>query len=339
MARTLAIVSQKGGVGKTTTAVNLAAALAREGQEVLLVEVDPQGSVLPSLGIDPATVRHALLDLLADEGLDPREAVLNTEFERVSVLPALGPGREDELQFDRIAAAHPLLLAETLDRLRPQFDTIVLDAPPTLGPIARMALAAADRFLVPVQAEEYAFRSLDRLFRVVEEVRHSLNPELHCEGLLLTMVDLRTRMSMRVINQLHENYGDQVLVAMVPRTVSLQDMPVRGKPTVVHAPTSRGGKAYAEAALELMVGWQVPDNAGEEDYGLDEESAPALLARAGEGAVLDTLPALAAEEGPMISRFPSTRSAEPEPMGDSGRHLTRLESWLSEWRDDEDPIH
>jgi chromosome partitioning protein len=133
-----------------------------------------------------------------------------------------------------------------------RFDVILMDAPPTLGSITRMTLAATDSFLVPVQAEEFAFRTLDRLFQAVGDIRRDFNPELACEGLLVTMADLRTRMSVRVINQLHEQHGDKVLMSMVPRTVSVQEMPVRGKPTVVYASRSRGGLAYGEVAQEIL---------------------------------------------------------------------------------------
>lgn len=308
MAHTLAIVSQKGGVGKTTSAVNLAAAFGREGREVLLIEVDPQGSVLPSVGCKDLEIRHSLLDLLSDGAISPREAVMSTDVEGISVLPAVAPGREDEVELDRLLTAHPMLLGEVVERLSGQFDLIVLDAPPTLGPVTRATLAAADSFLVPVQAEEYSYRTLDRLFRAVEDVERTLNPDLRCEGLLLTMVDLRTRMSVRVVNQLHENYGDKVLVAMVPRTVSVQDMPVKGKPTVVHAPSSRGGRAYEEVAAELLVSLDIPEEEVQA-ASMSDGAGVSMAARAGDGAIYDDRPLEAFTGGPMISSFPSTAGA------------------------------
>ena len=235
MARIIAVVSQKGGVGKTTTAVNLASAFAREGREVLLMEIDPQGAVLPSVGCDDGDVRHSLADVLLDEQIPALSAVLSTPFDGISVVPAIRQTGSQELDLQRVAMDHPLVLREVMDQLAPRYDVVLIDCPPTLGPLMRLCLAASDSFLVPVQAEEYSYRTLERLLQTTDEVQHTLNPDLTCEGLLLTMVDLRTRMSVRVVNQLHENYGDKVLMGMVPRTVTLQEMPVRGRPTVVHA--------------------------------------------------------------------------------------------------------
>lgn len=301
MARIIAVVSQKGGVGKTTSAVNLAAAFAREGREVLLMEIDPQGAVLPSVGCDESSVRHSLADVLLDEQVPALSAVLATEFDGVSVMPAIRPGHEQELHVERIALDHPLVLREVLDQLAPRYDVVLLDCPPTLGPFMRMCLAAADSFLVPVQAEEYSYRTIERLLETVDGVRDSLNPDLECEGLLLTMVDLRTRMSVRVVNQLHENYGDKVLVSMVPRTVTLQDMPVKGRPTVIHASQSRGGKAYTEVAQEMLV------NIGDARQS-ESDLATDLLSRTGESAVEDTRSLEQIGEETMISSFPSTHS-------------------------------
>ena len=333
MARIVAIVSQKGGVGKTTTAVNLAAAFAREGREVLLMEIDPQGAVLPSVGCEDAEVRHSLADVLLDEQIPALGAVIATPFEGVSVLPAVRLAAEQELEFERVAMDHPLVLREVMDQLAPRYDIVLVDCPPTLGPLMRMCLAAADSFLVPVQAEEYSYRTIERLLRATDEVARTLNPELTCEGLLLTMVDLRTRMSVRVVNQLHENYGDKVLVGMVPRTVTLQEMPVRGRPTVVHANMSRGGKAYTEIARELLVNFETVVHEGPSHFVEDEPMPVAMIARSGEAAVEDTRTLEQIGEATMISSFPSTRS-------DSDRRVdTRWGSGADDefehWGDDE----
>ena len=304
MAKVIAIVSQKGGVGKTTTAVNLAAGLAREGKRILLVEVDPQGAIAPSVGVDEARIEQSLLDCIGPALAPAQDAVIETPLDQVHLLCAVNPARDEELELERLAAEHPLALREVLDQVDTDYDLVIIDAPPTLGPLNRLCLAASDSYLVPVQAEEYSYRTLERLMRAVEDVQMHFNPDLSCEGLLLTMVDLRTRMSLRVVNQLHENYGDQVMVAMVPRTVSVQEMPLKGKPTVVHAPNSRGGRAYTEVALELLVGFEA-------DQLLQEEPRHSF-----EGLMRGMRPERAATESSrpafgethMVSQFPSTAS-------------------------------
>lgn len=265
MAYVTAVVSQKGGVGKTTTAANLAAALAAEGQNVLLLEVDPQGALIPSLGLAPEDLTHSLIDVLEDRTA-PRDAVVPTPFENLSLLAACLPG-QDELGLEECAARHPMHLREVVDKLVPHFDTILLDGPPTLGHLARMTLSAADGFLVPVQAEEMSYRTLERFFSVADAVSADYNPELRCDGILITMADLRTRMAVKVVNQLHEHYGDKLLINMVPRTVSLQEMPDRGKPAMLYAPSSRGAQAYREVANELLSqrGGGRDDQSGDED--------------------------------------------------------------------------
>lgn len=330
MARVVAVVSQKGGVGKTTSAVNLAAAFAREGREVLLMEIDPQGAVLPSVGCDDATVRHSLADVLLDEQIPALGAVLATDFDGISVMPAVREGQDHELAIERVAMDHPVVLREVLDQLAPRYDIVLLDCPPTLGPLMRMCLAAADSFLVPVQAEEYSYRTIERLLETTDEVRNTLNPELVCEGLLLTMVDLRTRMSVRVVNQLHENYGDKVLVSMVPRTVSLQDMPVRGRPTVVHAGQSKGGRAYTEVAQELLVsfGDPVADLVASTNGELPSDVAP----RHDDGAVEDTRSLEQMGEETMISSFPSTHSGNGSVVN---ARWSGAEDDFEAWGDDE----
>ena len=251
MAKVIAIVSQKGGVGKTTTAANLSASLAQEGQRVLLLEVDPQGGLSQSL-VASTEQPKGLADVMRNWATT-EEAITATSVDGLSLLSA---GRVDttteDMMHDR-AKKDPFVLRELLDELRGDFDIVLIDSPATLGSLTRACLSAADSYLVPIQAEELSYRTLPRMLEVAEEIRDSVNPDLECEGFLLTMVDLRTRIARRVVNQLYENYGDRIMVSMIPRTVRMQEMTDRGRPLVVHAPLSKGAGAYQEVARELLL--------------------------------------------------------------------------------------
>jgi chromosome partitioning protein len=255
--KAIAIVSQKGGVGKTTTVANLAASFAQEGQRVLVVEVDPQGALSRSLGQDPAQASLGLGDLLLDR-CGPEETLRDTSVPGVTLLPASSLAQLDDEALTRACLDDPLKLRMVVAGLKPRFPIVLLDGPPTLGVLSRATMAAADSYLVPVQAEELSYLTLPRLLQVAEQVKASDNPGLECEGLLLTMVDLRTRMSVKVVNQLYENYGDRVLVAMIPGSVQLQEMSERGKPAVLYASGSKGARAYQEVARELLLGGGEP---------------------------------------------------------------------------------
>lgn len=338
MARVIAVVSQKGGVGKTTTALNLAAAFAREGREVLLVEIDPQGAVLPSVGLEDVSVRHSLLDVLRDEQIPALDAVIPTPFEGMSVIAAVhsdqSAGAGQEVELERLALAHPTLLREVIDQVGARYDVVVLDGPPSLGPLLHLCLAAADGYLVPVQAEEYSYRTVPRLLEAAESIRETLNPDLACEGLLLTMVDLRTRMSVRVVNQLHENYGDKVLVSMVPRTVTLQEMPLRGRPTVVHASTSRGGRAYTEVAAELLTNFETrPISSPIQVESRDEQMIGLSMVARSMRAPDEALVLGKIDGHTMISSFPSTSATHTTPFADD----VSFEIWSDDERDV--PLH
>jgi chromosome partitioning protein len=251
MAQVIAVVSQKGGVGKTTTVANLGAALAREGQQVLLLEVDPQGALAPSFGLSARDMTRGLLDVLRGEAA-ASDAIVPTSIEGLSILPAVG-ARVDELALEQLLALQPTQLREVISHFEHRYNAVLIDGSPTLGALTVATLIAADRFLVPVQAEEFSYRTLGRMMSFAAEIQLNYNSDLSCLGLLVTMADLRTRMAVRVINELHENYGDKVLMSMVPRMVALSEMPLRGAPAVIYAESSKGAQAYREVALEILL--------------------------------------------------------------------------------------
>ena len=250
MARIIAIANQKGGVGKTTTAVNLSAALASKGKKVLLVDSDPQGNASSGAGIPRGEPRKTLYDVLAGSK-ELKEVVLPTEIATLWVVPADKnlAGAEIELVD---AENRERRLKEILDAARPFFDYILIDCPPSLGLLTLNGLTAADSLLVPIQCEYYALEGVTELFDTLARIRRGLNPNLAIEGLLLTMFDERTNLSTAVAQDLRGFYGNQVFKTTIPRNVRLAEAPSYGKPIAVYDPKSRGAEGYAELAEEVI---------------------------------------------------------------------------------------
>lgn len=250
MARIIAIANQKGGVGKTTTAVNLSAALASKGKKVLLVDSDPQGNASSGAGIPRGEPRKTLYDVLAGNK-ELKDVVLSTELATLWVVPADKnlAGAEIEL-VDAENREHRL--KEILESARPYFDYILIDCPPSLGLLTLNGLTAADSLLVPIQCEYFALEGVTELFDTLARIRRGLNPTLAIEGLLLTMFDERTNLSTAVAQDLRDFYGNQVFKTAIPRNVRLAEAPSYGKPIVVYDPKSRGAESYSELAEEVI---------------------------------------------------------------------------------------
>jgi len=248
-ARVLAVANQKGGVGKTTTAVNLGAALADLGHRVLIVDLDPQGNASTGLGIDPRNFDYSMYDvLLHDVALD--DCVEATSIKNLFLAPATLDlaGAEIEL-VPALSREHRLRRA--LLPVREDFDYIFIDCPPSLGLITVNALTAADEVLVPIQCEFYALEGVSQLTRNIELVRSNLNPTLHVSTIVLTMYDARTKLSDSVVAEVRQHFGDVVCRSVIPRTVRISEAPSFGEPITTHDPTSRGAIAYRELAKEV----------------------------------------------------------------------------------------
>ncbi len=248
MAKRIAIVNQKGGVGKTTTCVNLASALRAKGKRVLVCDFDPQANATSGVGVDKTTANPSIYEVLID-GAEPAKAVLSTPY--CDVLPATkslaGAGIEMIGLDDR---EH--LLRKALDAVADSYDYILIDCPPSLELLTLNGLCAADSVLVPVQCEYYALEGLSDLLGTVRLVKRALNPGIRLEGVLLTMYDSRTNLSMQVAEEVKRHFPGQVYATVIPRNVRLSEAPSHGKPIDAYDPYSRGAEAYASLAEEVI---------------------------------------------------------------------------------------
>ena len=239
-------------MGKTTTAVNLGAALAESGLRVLVVDLDPQGNASTGLGINPRDVNASIYDVLMQD-TPALDAVEPTSLKNLFVIPATLDlaGAEIELV---PAFSRELKLKRALDLVRPEYDVVLIDCPPSLGLLTVNGLAAADDVIVPIQCEYYALEGLGQLLRNVALVRSSLNASLDVRGIILTMYDARTRLAEQVETEVREHFGAKVYKTVVPRTVRLAEAPSFGQPVIVFDPTSRGATAYRDLAKEVSGG-------------------------------------------------------------------------------------
>jgi len=249
MGRTVAVVNQKGGVGKSTTAVNLGACLALLGKHILLVDIDPQGNATTGLGIDKRTIENDSYALLLGE-IGARAAIIPTDVENLAIIPATAnlAGAEVELV---TALARESRLRQALSEVAEQYDYILVDCPPSLGLLTINALVAADQMIIPIQAEFYALEGLSQLTAIVQRVKEALNPRLEILGVLVTMFDGRTRLAVEVLDEVVRYFPEQVFKTQIPRNIRLSEAPSFGKPVVLFDVRSRGAQAYLDLAREV----------------------------------------------------------------------------------------
>ncbi|HAB9054262.1 TPA_asm: AAA family ATPase [Listeria monocytogenes] len=250
MSKVIALANQKGGVGKTTSSVNLSSSLAFLGKKVLLVDIDPQGNASSGVGVNKGEIEHCIYDVLVDD-VAIQDVLQKTDLDNLNVIPATIQlaGAEVELV---PAISREIRLKKAIDSIRDDYDYVIIDCPPSLGLLTLNALTAADSVLIPVQCEYYALEGLSQLLNTIRIVQKHLNEDLQIEGVLLTMLDARTNLGIQVIEEVKKYFQNKVFNTIVPRNVRLSEAPSHGKPILLYDAKSKGAEVYLELAKEVV---------------------------------------------------------------------------------------
>lgn len=251
MGKSIAIFNQKGGVGKTTTNINLAACLAKKGKKILVLDIDPQGNTTSGLGIDKSKIELSTYDLLITDNIDIKDVVLKTGVDRLDIVPASISlsGAEVELA---IVKGREKRLKRVLEQVKSEYDFIFIDCPPSLGLLTINSLTAVDGVLIPIQCEFYALEGVAQLMNTIEIVRKNLNENLYIQGVILSMFDGRTNLSVQVVEEVKKFFKEKVYKTVIPRNVRLAEAPSYGLPIIEYDPKSTGAEAYREFAEEFL---------------------------------------------------------------------------------------
>ncbi len=250
MGKVIALANQKGGVGKTTTAINLAASLAVLEYKILIIDADPQANATSGVGFDVRNVKTSIYECIVDD-LDPRKIILNTDIERLDLIPS---------HIDLVGAEIEMLnlpnrekvLKYVIEKIRDDYDFIFIDCSPSLGLITVNALTAADSIIIPVQCEYFALEGLGKLLNTIKIIQSRLNPELEIEGFLLTMFDSRLNLANQVYEEVKKHFQEMVFETLIQRNIKLSEAPSYGKPVILYDANSRGSQSYMELAREIL---------------------------------------------------------------------------------------
>lgn len=250
LGRIIAIANQKGGVGKTTTSVNLSACLAHLGKKVLLIDTDPQGNATSGVGVNKGDVQQCIYDILIDD-VDIHDVILPTNVENLEIVPATISlaGAEIELVS---TISREVRMKHAIQKIKEEYDYVIIDCPPSLGLLTINALTASDSILIPVQCEYYALEGLSQLLSTIRLVQKHLNEDLMIDGVLLTMFDARTNLGIQVIEEVKKYFQDKVYKTVIPRNIRLSEAPSHGEPIIVYDSKSRGAEMYVELAKEVV---------------------------------------------------------------------------------------
>ncbi|MBX0358289.1 ParA family protein [Halobacillus sp. Nhm2S1] len=251
MGKVISIANQKGGVGKTTTAVNLSACLAHLNYKVLLVDIDPQGNATSGIGVEKGDMDRCVYDVLVDD-VKAEDVKTSTIVSNLDAIPATIQLAGAEIELVPIISRE-VKLKKALDEIKSDYDYIIIDCPPSLGLLTLNALTASDSVLIPVQCEYYALEGLSQLLNTVRLVQKHMNHDLMIEGVLMTMLDARTNLGIQVIEEVKKYFRDRVYRSIIPRNVRLSEAPSHGRPAILYDAKSRGAEVYLDLAKEVIV--------------------------------------------------------------------------------------
>jgi len=247
----VAIVGPKGGVGKTTTNINLAACLALKGKKILIIDIDPQGNTTSGMGINKKGLKNTMYEVLIDDDIKPQDAIMHTSIENLDIIPASVQLAGAEIELVQLEAREKRL-KRSLDLIKDSYDYIFIDCPPSLGLLTINSLTAVDSVLIPIQCEFYALEGVSQLMSTIELVKQNLNKNLEIQGVILSMFDGRTNLSIQVVEEVKKYFKEKVFTTVIPRNVRLAEAPSYGLPITAYDPKSKGAEAYLEFADEFL---------------------------------------------------------------------------------------
>ena len=256
MGKIISLVNQKGGVGKTTTSINLSSSLGHLGKKVLLIDLDPQSNSTTGLGVDRGKIKKSIYNVIMGE-CEIKEAIIKTQFKNLSIIPAMIDLAGVDIELIQISVQDKEFviteqLKKQLEMVRDRYDFIIIDCPPNLGILTTNALAASDSVLIPIQCEYYSLEGVNQLLHTVLKVQQKVNPNLSIEGVLLTMLDGRSLLGLEVVEDVRKFFNEKVFSTIIPRLVKLVEAPSHGKPIIEYDPKSKGALAYLNLAKEVI---------------------------------------------------------------------------------------